>query len=257
MSFQDYKLMALSKPFIGLENYRTAFRDGDFAIALKNTLQYVAMVVPALFVLSLLEALAINLIKRGKALYRAIYFAPVMTGSVAVALVWRYVMHPSYGLANLALRAVGLPPSRWIIGAETAMPSLAMIAIWQSMGYQMILFLAGLQSVPVHLYDAAKIDGAGIWQRFWHITWPLLRPTVTFVLVTSVIGSFQVFDLAYVFGYQGGPQKSLLVLVIYMRDWALELQEVGYASAMAFILFGIIFVFTAIQLRLTRVRWEY
>ena len=255
-SFCDYP--PLKEPvFIGLENYRTAFGDVDFIIALKNTFKYVVMVIPALFVVSLVEALAINTIRWGRAVYRTIYFAPVMTGAVAVALIWRYIMHPGIGLANVVLRALGLPPSQWFIHPETAMLSLVIVAIWQSMGYQMILFLAGLQSIPAHLYDAAKIDGAGIWQRFWHITWPLLQPTVGVVLITSIIGAFQIFDLGYMFGGFGGPQKSLLFLVIYMRNRALEVGEVGYASAMAFILFGIIFVFTVVQLRLTRVRWEY
>jgi multiple sugar transport system permease protein len=257
MSFHDWQLNALTKPFNGLENYIRLASDLDFGLALRNTAQYIVMYVPALFVVSLAGALALNTIRRGRSVYRAIYFAPVMTAGIVVALIWKYILHPSYGLANAMLNTVGLPSLPWLVQAKTAMPSLVMIAVWESMGYQIVLFLAGLQSIPAHLYDSAKIDGASIWQRFRYITWPLLRPTVTFVLVTVVIGAFQMFTLAYAFGYYGGPSSSLLVAVMYIRHQMLTIGNVGYASAMALVLFAIISVVTVIQLRLTRVRWRY
>ncbi|MDE0182141.1 MAG: sugar ABC transporter permease [Caldilineaceae bacterium] len=257
MSVSDWKLNNPVRPFIGLQNYVKLASDTDFRLALANTVEYTVMYVPGVFVVSLIGAMALNSIRHGRALYRAIYFAPVMTAGIVVALIWKYMLHPSYGLANVVLNAVGLPSQPWLVQAKTAMASLVMIAVWESMGYQMVLFLAGLQGIPLHLYDSAKIDGANIWQRFVHITWPLLRPTVTFVLVVTVIGAFQMFTLAYAFGYYGGPGDSLLVAVMYIRHQMLTLGNVGYAAAMALVLFAIISIVTIIQLRMTRTRWRY
>jgi multiple sugar transport system permease protein len=257
MSLQEYYIGAPSKPFIGLANYGRVAADPDFWTALQNTFEYTATYVPAVIGVSLLLALLLNAIHKGAAIYRAIYFAPVMTAGVAVAIIWRYVMHPSLGLANGVLRALGLPPSDWLVGASTAMPSMVLVSVWESMGFQVILFLAGLQSIPPHLYDAARIDGAGRWQSFRYITWPLLHHTTLFVTVTTIINSFQIFTLAFMFGRLGGPGKSLLVMVAYIQHWVMGRGNAGYGAAMAFVLFAIIMLFTVLQLLLLKARWEY
>ena len=257
MSLQNYHIAAADKPFVGLENYRKLFSDPDFSTSVFATFRFTVMYVPTVIVIALALAVMLNMIRRGAALYRAIYFAPVMTAGVAVALIWRYVMHPSLGSANLLLESVGLPPLEWFVSASTAMPSLVLVSVWQSMGLQTILFLAGLQGIPQHFYDAAKIDGAGQWQSFRHITLPLLQHTTLFVTVTTIIGSFQVFTLAFLFGRDGGPGKSILVMVVYIQHTIMGRGNAGYAAAMAFILFTIIMIFTLAQLILLRARWEY
>jgi ABC-type sugar transport systems, permease components len=252
-----YQIGAPSKYFIGLENYKQLVTDPEFLISLKNTFIYVATYVPAVILLSLILALLLNTIHRGAGIYRAIYFAPVMTAGVAVAIIWRFVLHPSLGPANQVLRALGLPPSDWLVGASTAMPSMVLVSVWQSMGFQTILFLAGLKGIPQHFYDAAKIDGAGRWQCFRHITWPLLQHTTLFVTITTIIGSFQIFTLAYLFGRMGGPGNSLLVVVSYIQHEVMSRGNLGYASAIAVVLFVIILFFTVMQLKVGRVRWQY
>jgi ABC-type sugar transport system permease subunit len=254
-SFTNYRMISAPKAFVGLLNYQQLFNDDKWITALKHTFEYTALYVPSVFVLALIMALVINQLTFGRGFFRAVYFAPVMTAGVAVAIIFRYVLHPSLGLGNEVLRIFGLPPSQWYLTPGDAMPTLVLISGWESIGYQMILLLAGLQNIPAHFYDAAKVDGAGIWQRFRYITMPLLQPTLLFVIVTTVIGAFQQFTDAYLFA--GAPRQGMSVALTYIYGYGITEGYLGFASAAAIVLFVIIMIFTLIQLRLMRVRWEY
>jgi ABC-type sugar transport system permease subunit len=255
LSFTNYRMMSGDRSFVAFQNYERLFGDEKWGLALNHTFQYTAMSVPAVIILAMILALLVNQIKAGKAIYRGIYFAPVMTAGVAMAIIFRYTLHPSLGIGNQILRFFGLPPYQWYLNPGNAMPTLVLITVFEGVGYQMIILLAGLQNIPAHFYDAAKVDGAGIWQRFRFITIPLLQPTLLFVFVTSVIGSFQVFTTAYLFG--AAPRNGMSVALTYIYRWGIREGYLGYASSAAIILFGIIMIFTLIQLRLLRVRWEY
>ena len=256
MSMTDYRLIAKEKPFIGLQNYQELFANPKWWKSVANTAEYTVLAVPAVLVLGLVIALLLNNIGRGRGFYRAIYFAPVITSGVAVAILWRYMMNPQIGLLNAILRGLGLPGSKWNLGATTVIPSIAMVAVWQSVGYHMILFLAGLQGIPPHFYDAAKVDGANRWQCFRHITLPLLQHTLLFEIVTSVIGSFQIFTMAALLGGQV-PRAGGSVIVTFIYGWGLTMGYMGFASAGALVLFIVILIFSLVQLRMGRVRWQY
>jgi len=187
---------------------------------------------------------------------RTLYFLPSVTSFVAIALVWLWIYNPQYGLANAVLRGAGIPPLPWLNSTATALPALMIFGIWLGLGYQMVIFLAGLQGIPEELYEAARIDGGNPWQLFRHITLPLLRPTTLFVLVTSVIGSFQVFTSVYIMT-AGGPSRSTDVIVYHIYQAAWEQLRMGYASAMAWVLFVVVMLATWVQFRLVGKNVEY
>jgi multiple sugar transport system permease protein len=242
--------------FVGIANYAVLLsQDAIFRQVLGNTLYYVVGTVPADIVISLMLALAMNSKVRGVTLFRAIFFIPVITSSVAVAMIWRWLYNRDFGLINLALMAVGLPVVPWLSSSSWAMPAVILMAIWKRVGYDMVIFLAGLQSIPVQLYEAAEIDGAGAWQRFRHVTLPLLTPTTFFVLVISLIGSFQVFDLAFVLT-SGGPGNATNTIVMYVYNQAFQFFHMGYAAAVAWVLFMLVLAVTLIQWRIQK-RWVH
>jgi multiple sugar transport system permease protein len=243
--------------FVGLDNYRALLLDDPvFRTVLLNTSAYVVGTVPIRTALALLLAMALNQQLRGLSLFRAAYFLPTITSAVAAATVWRWIYEPNFGVLNSLLYAIGVQhPPTWLSSPAWAMPALILLGIWQGLGFQMVIFLAGLQGIPTHLYEAAAIDGAGWWARFRHITLPLISPTTFFVLIISVIGSYQVFDQAFVLT-EGGPGYATTTLVYYIYEYAFQFFKMGYAAAMAWILFAIVFVLTVIQFRV-QARWVH
>lgn len=254
LSFTDFDIYALGRldrlRFAGLDNYVRLSRDPLFWTALKNTLYFVAVGGPLSVAVSLGSALLVNhRLTRFKGLFRTLLFLPVVTTLVAVAVVWRYLYHPRYGFLNYLLGLAGLGPVDWLGDPNFAMPALILMAVWKNFGFNMIVFIAGLQSIPERLYEAAAIDGAGPWRQFRWITLPLLAPTFLFVTVTTLIGSFQLFAEPYVMT-QGGPADSTLSLSLLMYQEGFRWWNLGYAAAVAFVLFVIVLAGTVAQLKL-------
>jgi multiple sugar transport system permease protein len=244
---------ALSAPrFVGSRNF-AALLGGDrlFLQVVMNTLAFTLGVVPLTMALALALALALERRLRGTLAFRSIFFLPVVTSSVVVGVLWQWLYHPDLGLLNWALSLVGLPPQPWVSSADWAMPSLILAATWKSFGYDVLIFLAGLRTVPPHLREAAGIDGANGWQRLRHVTLPLLAPTTFLVLVISVIRSFQVFDLAYVLT-RGGPANATNTVAMFVYLNAFHFFKMGYAAAAAWLLFLAVLAFTLLQTRLQR-----
>jgi len=258
LSLTDFDLYAIGSPgaarFVGLRNYLQALTNPVFWIALKNTLYFVLVGGPLAVVVSLGAALLVNArLVRLKGLFRTIFFAPVVTTLVAVAIVWRYLYHPHYGLLNHALGVVGIGPIDWLGDPHWAMPAIILLAVWKNFGYNMLIFIAGLQSIPSEQYEAAAIDGAGAAGQFRHVTLPGLAPTFLFVGVTTMIGYFQLFAEPYVMT-QGGPLKSTTSVVLLMYEEGFRWWRMGMASAIAFILLAITLAGTLVQMRLQRER---
>ena len=253
LSFHTWNLFQADHAFVGLENYVRMFTDGEFWLVFRNTALYTIGTVPVNMALALLVAFLLNQKIAGKKLLRTAFFTPVIISSVAAAVIWRWVFDPNLGLANYLIESLGLPAVNWLNEPTAAMTALIIVGVWKTFGINMILFAAGLSGIPEHYYQAAEIDGAGTWSKFWRITVPLLSPTTLFILVLSIIGSFQVFDLVYVLTY-GGPLGSTKVLVFYLYEHAFKFFNMGYASAVAYLLFALLFVLTLIQIRLFRSR---
>ena len=253
LSFTDFDIYALGNPeylrFVGLENYLRLIGNPTFWKALGNTLYFVVVGGPLSLAISLGAALLINSrLLRFRGLFRSVFFLPVVTTLVAVAVVWRYLYHPSDGLLNIALGWIGIDPIDWLGDPDWAMPAIILMAVWKNFGYNMIILVAGLQSIPETLYEAARIDGAGRWQQFVHVTLPMLAPTFLFVAIITMIGYFQLFAEPYVMT-QGGPSDATLSIVLFMYEEGFRWWNIGYAAAISFILFLIILVVTILQLR--------
>ncbi len=255
LSTHRWDIVVPDKPFVGLANFSEMAGDPYFWNALKNTFLY-SLNVPIGMTVSLVVALMMNQRLKGVNILRTLYFLPSVTSFVAIALLWMWIYHPSFGMANAVLGVTGIPPLQWLNSSQTALASVILFSIWLGIGYQMVIFLAGLQGIPEDLYEAARIDGATNWQRFWKITLPLLKPTTFFVLVTSFIGSFQVFTSIYIMT-GGGPTRSTDVFVYHIYQAAWEQLRMGYASAMSWVLFVIIMVATWIQFKLMGREVEY
>jgi len=247
LSFTDYQLGAPSFSWIGLSNYHEMFADRVFWISLKNTLTYVAIVVPGAVALGLGVALLIQSGAGLRSWYRTTYFLPVMATLIAMAIVWEFMLHPQFGLVNGLLRAAGLQGHSWLQDRGTALYSLCVIGIWQAVGFNMVLFLAGLVSIPKHLYDAAEIDGAeSAWSRFRLVTWPMLGPVTLFVVAISAIRSFQVFDTVQVLT-KGGPSKSSEVLIYTMYTEGFEFFRSGYGAAVTVVFLAFVLLLTLLK----------
>ncbi len=247
LSFHSWDIVIRDKPFIGLGNFSEIFRDPGFWNALANTCVF-SLNVPVSLAFALAVALLLERRLRGIGFIRALYFLPGVTSIVATALVWMWIYHPTFGAANFLLRLVGLPPAGWLNSENTAMVSVMIFTIWLGIGYQIVIFLAGLQGIPGEIYEASRVDGASGWRRFWYITLPLLKPTTFFILVTSFISSFQVFTTIYVMT-AGGPVRSTDVLVYHIYQAAWEQLRMGYAAAMSWVLFVIVMIATWIQFK--------
>lgn len=243
ISFYRWDLIGEAE-WVGLDNFARLFDDPMFYKSLVNTFYYAVVSVPLSICCSMGIALLLNNPISGIGIYRTIYFLPVITSLNAVSIVWNFIYHPDYGLLNKLLVLFHLPPQLWLQDPFWAMPCIILMSVWKGLGYNVIIFLAGLQNIPKHLYEAARIDGASWIQQFRHITFPLLSPTTYFVFVMSTIGSFQVFSQIYMMTPRGGPLKSTLVIVYYLYQKAFEKFEFGYALAIAFVLFTMIFSMT-------------
>jgi multiple sugar transport system permease protein len=253
LSFTDFDIYAIADRanvrVVGLRNYTDLMASAMFWTALQNTFYFVLVGGPLTVAVSLGAALLVNArLVRFKSLFRTLYFAPFVTTLVAVAIVWRYLYHPSYGLLNYALGAVGIDPVDWLGDPRWAMPAIILLAVWKNFGYHMLIFIAGLQAIPEELYEAAYLDGAGAWRRFRHITLPMLGPTLVFVGLITMIGFFQLFAEPYVMT-QGGPLRSTTSLVLLMYEEGFRWWRMGYAAAVAFVLFLVILTAMLIQRR--------
>ncbi len=254
LSLTDWDLIT-SSDFIGLENYVKMFQDEMFYITLKNTAIFALGSIPLAMAAGLFLAILVNQKLRGTLFYRAIYFVPVVASQIAVAMIWRWLYNTDYGLLNVLLTKIGLSPISWLHTEGWAMFAVVIVSVWKTMGYNMILFLSGLQNIPEELYESAKIDGANRWAQFRNITLPLLSPTTFFILIISIIGSFQVFALLYVMT-GGGPGFSTTVFVYYLWQNAFNYFKMGYGAALAFVLFVIIGLITIFQWRMSK-RWVH
>jgi multiple sugar transport system permease protein len=256
MSFTDFDIYSLGNwqyaRFVGFKNYIQLFEDPLFWKALKNTLYFLVVGVPLSIAVSLAAALLLQSpLVRLKGLFRLVYFAPVITTLVAVAVVWRFIYHPRFGVLNYGLSLVGINPVDWLGDPNWAMPAIIMMAVWKNFGYNMIIFIAGLQNIPKELYEAASIDGADRVHQFTSITLPMLAPTTLFVTIITVIGYFQLFAEPYVMT-QGGPLNSTLSIVLLMYQQGFRWWNMGYSAALAFVLFAFILVASLLQTRMQK-----
>ncbi len=246
ISMNDTDLLSTSE-FVGLGNFGKTFREKLFYKSLGVTFTYTMMVVPLGTLVALAIAMLLNQKVQPIALWRTVYYLPAVVSGVAVALLWGWVLNPEFGLVNQGLRMIGVQGPRWFASEDWAIPGVVLIAVWGT-GTNMLLYLAGLQAVPTELQEAARIDGANAWQVFRNVTLPLITPTIFFNVVTNIIASFQVFTTAYVLT-QGGPNNATLTMVLYLYRESFQLFHFGYASALAWMLFAIILIFTMILLR--------
>lgn len=247
LSFCRYDVLTTLE-WIGLRNYKEIFNSDLFWKALYNTLYWVIIGVPLRQLMALILALLNNQQIRGKPLFRTIFYIPSVVSGVALAMLWVWLFEPSVGLINTLLRFLGVNnPPLWLGSEEWSKPALIIMSLW-GVGQGMVIYLAGLQDIPQQLYEAAEIDGAGVWYKFWKITIPLLTPSIFFNFIMGVIGSFQVFTQAYVMT-RGGPLYSTYFYVLYIYDEGFQYMHMGYASALAWILFLIILFFTLLQLK--------
>jgi len=256
LSFTDFDIYSLGNfqyvRFIGVKNYSQLLGDPLFWKALKNTLYFLVAGGPLSVVVSLAAALLVqSRVVRFKGLFRTAYFAPVVTTLVAVAVVWRFVYHPRFGMLNYALSLLGVSPIDWLGDPHWAMPAIILMAVWKNFGYNMIIFIAGLQNIPEELYEAASIDGAGKVQQFTTITLPMLAPTTLFISIITMIGYFQLFAEPYVMT-QGGPLNSTLSIVLLMYQQGFRWWNMGYSAALAFVLFAFILAGSLLQSRLQK-----
>ncbi|MBE3089943.1 MAG: sugar ABC transporter permease [Actinobacteria bacterium] len=251
-SFTEWDLMTPMQ-WVGFANYIELFKDETFLKSLWNTIYFTLGTVPVGIIISLFLAIALNQRIKGIKIFRAAYFLPVIASFVAAALVWSWIYNPEFGLLNYFLSIIGIKGPSWLNSLNWAMPSIILTTIWKGLGFNMLLFLAGLQGIPESYYEAADIDGAKWFSKFLHITVPLLSNTTLFVVIISIINSFQGFDLVYMMTY-GGPARSTSVLVFYLYQNAFKYFRMGYASAIAYVLFFLILFFALIQFWLQKKR---
>lgn len=258
-----------SNPFVGLDNFRQMLGPSQparvFRQALANTLIFAALVLPLNLLITLPLAMLVESVhERLKGFFRAVYFMPTISSAVAVAIMWGYIFHPQQGLLNTVIKMVGLtPPKAWltdptamVLGVPLAMIAVIIAYLWQDFGYNVVIFIAALQSIPKELLDAARVDGANSWQTFWKVTLPLLRPTLLFVSVLTMLSSFQVFVIFDVMT-DGGPRNQTTPLVMSIYENAFRYQKMGWAAAISMVLFVLIMGVTILQFRFLRTDWEY
>ena len=256
LSVTDFDIYAVADlantRWVGFDNYAALLRHPVFWTALQNTFYFALVGGPLTVGVSLGAAMLVNArLTRFRGFFRTVYFIPFVTTLVAVAIVWRYLYHPEYGLLNYLLGLAGIGAVNWLGDPRWAMPAIIVMAVWKNFGYNMLIFIAGLQSIPSELYEAAELDGAGGWRQFRHVTLPMLAPTFFFVGVVTMIGYFQLFAEPYVMT-AGGPLKATTSLVLFMYEEGFRWWRMGFAAALAFVLFLIILLWTAVQLRIER-----
>ncbi|WP_068675217.1 carbohydrate ABC transporter permease [Oceanobacillus sp. Castelsardo] len=250
ISFHDWGILGAPE-FTGFQNFVKLFSDKVFWISLGNTVYYTAATVPLSAAFGLLGAILLNRKIPLRPIFRTIFFAPVVVSMTAAGLIWTWMFNPHYGLFNEVLSIFGIESVDWLTSTTWAMPAIIITTLWLRIGYCLVIYLAGLQAVPDSLYEAADIDGANDWQKFWRITLPMIKPTTVFIVVMEVIHGFMVFDLIYTMT-NGGPGTSTTVIVQYIYQKAFVEGDMGYASAIGTVFFLIIMVLTAIQLRIGR-----
>ena len=251
ISLHNWSLSNDEQPFTGLVNYQTLFGDDRFWNALRNTLVYTVGVVPGQVILALVFALILNEKLRGRTVYRAIFFLPVLVSFAVEAIIWRFLLDPDIGLLAYYSSLLHLPSIEWLRSTTWAMPAVIIVSVWRWFGFNLVILLAGLQGIPESYYEAAKVDGATAWRRFRHITLPLLRPALLFAIVNAVIAALQAFDQVYVLT-RGGPLFSTETIVSYVFHQGFEVYDMGYASSAAMVLFFLIFLLTLGQLKVLR-----
>jgi multiple sugar transport system permease protein len=255
MSFTQWDIVS-SPEWVWLDNYVNLWRSDLFWEVFGNTLYFIFLAVPLSVVSSLALALVANTGLRGITFFRTAYFLPVVSSMIAVALVWSWIFNPEYGLLNYLLHLLfGIRGPAWLDSTSWALPAMVIVTVWKGLGYSMVIFLAGLQNIPQDLYSAATIDGAGVWKRFRHITLPMLSPTTFFVLVITLINSFQVFEQTYVLT-KGGPANSTLTMSYYIYQNAFQFFQMGKAAALSYVLFALIFGVTLMQFKVQK-RWVF
>jgi len=247
--------LSASRAFVGLANYAQLLRSHELWNSLAVTLYYMAGVTLLSLAAGLAVALALNRGIRGLAFYRALYFTPVITSSVAAAIVWRYLFDPGAGLVNLSLRAAGVPAPGWLASTTWAMPAVILVGVWKRLGFNMVIYLAGLQGIPREYYEAAEVDGAGAWARFRRITVPLLAPITALLAIMSVIDAFLVFDQVFAMTGDalGAPMGSTDVIGLLLYRYAFRYFKIGTASAVGWIVFAVVFVATLLQWKLSNI----
>jgi multiple sugar transport system permease protein len=255
MSFTQWDIVS-SPEWVWLDNYVNLWHSDLFWEVFGNTLYFIVLAVPLSVVSSLALALVANTGLRGITFFRTAYFLPVVSSMIAVALVWSWIFNPEYGLLNYLLHLLfGIRGPAWLDSTSWALPAMVIVTVWKGLGYSMVIFLAGLQNIPQDLYSAATIDGANVWKRFRHITLPMLSPTTFFVLVITLINSFQVFEQTYVLT-KGGPANSTLTMSYYIYQNAFQFFQMGKAAALSYVLFALIFGVTLLQFRVQK-RWVF
>ncbi len=257
ISLFDWDLISKTKEFVGLANYSKLFSDPDFLKSLLNTVYFAAGTIPLSIVIAFTVAYGLSRKIKGLSFFRTVYFLPVVTSVNAVAMIWLWIYHPDAGILNWFLGLFGVSPHKWLLDPVLAMPAVILMSIWKSLGYNIIIFLVGILSIPGEYYEAAQIDGASGFQIFRHITLPLVMPAIFFVSLVSLIGSFQTFTQIYMLTPEGGPLKSTMVIVYYLYQNAFVFFKVGYASAISFIIFLIIFTLTLLQNRFWGEKIDY
>ena len=247
-----YEWDLLTPPrFVGLDNFQRLIHDRNFWTALAHTLYFIVGYIPLVMIISLGVAVVLNQKLKGVILFRAALFIPVVSAWVAVALLWKWIFNPKFGIVNYLLGLIGIQGPAWLFDPQWAMPAIIITSVWKDIGFVMVMFLAGLQGIPTEYYEAAAIDGASGWRRFRHITLPLLSPTTFFALIISLINSFQVFDQVWIMT-GGGPAGATSVLVEQIVKNAFSYSRMGYAATLSWVLFLLVFTATALQMRLQK-----
>jgi len=241
--------------FVGISNYRELMSDPIFLKSVENSIQYALLVIPSSLILSLGLAMLLNVKMPGQAVFRTIIFLPSLVPIVASAMVWMWLYNGKFGMINHLLSKIGITGPSWLENPTWTLPALAVMYLW-GVGYTVVIYLAGLQDVPRELYEAAEIDGAGIWRRLWHVTIPMLSPVIFFNLIMSIIWVLQVFDLPYIMTPNGGPARSTELMAVYLYDNAFRYVRMGYASAIAWIMLMMILALTGIAFWTSK-RWVH
>lgn len=249
LSLLEWDGLSAVREYVGLRNYVELLSSHDLWNSLRVTVYYMSGVTVLGIAAGLVVALALNKGTRALPFYRAVYFTPVVTSTVAAAVVWKYLFDPGSGFVNVFLRSIGIHAPNWLSSPVWAMPAVILLGVWKRLGFNMVIYLAGLQSIPGEFYDAAKVDGAGSWARFRYVTLPLLTPVTLLLVIMSVIDSFLVFDQIFVMT-NGGPLQSTEVIGFLLYRYAFRYFELGYASSIGWVIFAVIFVITLAQWRL-------
>lgn len=256
-SFYDWRLLRPTRPFVGLDNYVDLFNDPIWWDSVRQTLYFTVMTVVGTTIVGLSAALAVTRPIKAQGFFRVLLYIPQLMSVGAIGLIWNWLLSGQFGVINYLLSFLGVRPINWLGDPNLVLPALSLATIWWTFGFPMLIFIAGLQGIPEHLYEAAKIDGASGWQSFWYITLPLLRPTILFVTVTGVIGHFQVFGQPYIITNGGGPGRASWSVIIYLYQQAWIAFRMGYGAAVAVAIAIIMAIITTIQFRFISRRVEY